>query len=379
MLLEFGARNFFSFDEGFILSLRLNKKCPETISRGKEYTKILCVKGSNGSGKTNVLKAISFVSDFCRNSFKLEPNDKIDNMPFFYNDEPSEFFIVFKIDDIEYRYELEVSNDQVITETIFQKKLRYVKVFERKLSSIVKISNQYSDLKTIKIRNNASIISTAHQYEIKSLSKIYTFFSSIISNVNIWGLKNIGQDIDSVSKLFFNNKEVFKFVIEIIKKCDLGIKDIKIMDRDDEKGKKNYFPVFYHELKNTTKMLTIHFQSSGTKALYRILALYKFALLSGGVLVLDEFDINLHPHILPLLIELFENEELNKFNSQLIFTTHNLAIMNKLGKYRTLIVNKKKNSSYVYRLDELPGDIVRNDRQISPVYESGKIGGVPKI
>ena len=42
-------------------------------------------------------------------------------------------------------------------------------------------------------------------------------------------------------------------------------------------------------------------------------------------------------------------------------------------------VNKEKNESYLYRLDEIDGDIIRNDRPLSPVYKAGKIGGVPKL
>ncbi|RLO37994.1 abortive infection protein, partial [Serratia marcescens] len=49
------------------------------------------------------------------------------------------------------------------------------------------------------------------------------------------------------------------------------------------------------------------------------------------------------------------------------------------GKYRTYLVNKEKNESYCYRLDEIKGDILRHGRLISPVYKEGKIGGVPKL
>jgi len=41
-------------------------------------------------------------------------------------------------------------------------------------------------------------------------------------------------------------------------------------------------------------------------------------------------------------------------------------------------VNKDENKSYSYRLDEIPGDMIRNDRPIEPIYRSGKIGGVPR-
>ena len=97
------------------------------------------------------------------------------------------------------------------------------------------------------------------------------------------------------------------------------------------------------------------------------------------MLVIDEFDINLHPDLLPMLVEFFESPQKNIKNSQLMFTTHNSEIMDVLSKYRTVLVNKENNESYLYRLDEIDGDIIRNDRPLSPVYNSGKIGGKPKL
>ncbi len=60
MLLKFGARNFYCFKEGIEISLELGSKCPESISRGKSVSNLLCIKGANGSGKTNALKILSF-------------------------------------------------------------------------------------------------------------------------------------------------------------------------------------------------------------------------------------------------------------------------------------------------------------------------------
>ena len=78
-------------------------------------------------------------------------------------------------------------------------------------------------------------------------------------------------------------------------------------------------------------------------------------------------------------MSLFEDSDQNPHDSQFIFTTHNENIMDQLGKYRTVLVNKKDNESFLYRLDQIPGEILRNDRKITPIYESGKIGGVPKL
>ncbi len=378
MLLEFGARNYFSFKEGFEVSLRLNNNCPESISHGKEFTNVICVKGGNASGKTNILKTLDFIGNFSVDSFRTKPDSEIMIETFFRSEDPTCFYIVFKMENIEYRYELEVTKDRILSEVLYKKVKRNTKIIERKLEKIIYTNNDYSELEMMKLRKNASLISTANQYEFKSINTVYSFFKNIITNVDNFGYHGFDPDISKISELYLNNEELFNFAIEQIKKSDVGIDKIKILNRDLDNGGKNYFPIFYHDLEGDRKALTIHYESSGTKALYKILFLYKLILNTGGVLVLDEFDVNLHPHILPRLIKLFDNGN-NKINAQLIFTTHNSKIMDELGKYRTILVSKDKNCSFAYRLDELPGDIVRNDRQISNLYNSGKLGGVPRV
>ncbi len=63
----------------------------------------------------------------------------------------------------------------------------------------------------------------------------------------------------------------------------------------------------------------------------------------------------------------------------MIFSTHNAKILDYTKKYRSVLVNKDASESYAYRLDEIPGDIIRNGRSLVSIYNSGKIGGVPRI
>jgi AAA15 family ATPase/GTPase len=125
--------------------------------------------------------------------------------------------------------------------------------------------------------------------------------------------------------------------------------------------------------------LPYYAQSLGTKTLYNTIWYYIIALEAGGILVMDEFDIDFHPHMLQSFVNYFDDAKTNKQNAQMIFSTHNTDILKYMGKYRTVILNKEDSESYGYRLDEIPGDIIRNDRSIISVYNSGKIGGIPRI
>lgn len=382
MLLEYGIKNYFTFKEGAVVKFQLPVSAPSEYMSDTQCSYVIGVKGKNGAGKTQLLKGLAFLSDFCSKSFERAPDREIDVESFYYNKNVVEFYIVFNVGEIIYTYELEAKKDRVIRETLYRKDKRKTKIIERKDKFFTLLTSDYEYLGLMKLRSNASFISISKQYEFErndTINDVYNFFSSIFSNISKFGLMPDSIDVSGVSEMYRKFPDYFEFVKGIIKECDTDVSDIKIIKyKTDEDAEDKYAPVFEHLIDGKTQPVTYYMESSGTKSLYTQLARYKIALDLGGVLCLDEFDINYHPHILPHLISLFSKEN-NKNDAQFIFTTHNNDVLDFLGKYRAYLVDKEQNESFIYRLDELPGDILRNDRSIIPVYNSGKIGGVPKI
>jgi AAA15 family ATPase/GTPase len=219
------------------------------------------------------------------------------------------------------------------------------------------------------------------QYEFNEIDFLDTFFQKIMTNVHSLGRNDeFLNDHEFVTEFYHNNNKIFKFVKDILRQSDTGIHDIKIRKRFDEETKETiYYPIFEYPVNEEDNFLTFYEQSSGVKSLYQQLFVYALALQEGGILVLDEFDINLHPDLLPMLVNFFEDKKKNTKDAQFIFSTHNSDIMDRLGKYRIVLVNKIDNESFLYRLDEISGDIIRNDRPLTPIYKSGKIGGKPRL
>ena len=380
MLLKYGAKNFYSFKEGFEITLELGAKCPASISRGASVASTLCVKGANASGKTNALKVLNFLSLFCCHSFNRKPEEKLAIASFFNNSDPIDIFCHFEIDKIVYHYDVSLTEESVAFERLTRKSKRSSIIFERENDQVVNCIKELEQLKNVKMRANASIVSTANQYEVSSISPFYNFFSSITSNVAMYGKIDISKSYRSVTKYYKENPEIMSEAIELIKRVDLGVSGIDINKSTEEDGTEYYFPIFRHDVEEVERnWLTFHSESLGTQTLYKTLPYIISTLRSGGILVLDEFDTDYHPHILRLLISLFDNDESNPNHAQILFSTHNTEILEYMSKYRTVFVNKDLSESYAYRLDEIPGDIIRNDRPISPVYNSGKIGGVPRL
>ncbi len=370
MLLEFGAYNFASFKEGFEINLREKKNSLEA------YT-LMGIKGANASGKTNVLKVPAFLSDFCTNSFNSEVDEDIIFSSFFNNNRETSIYAIFSENGIEYKYEIDLTRAKVIKESIYRKDKLIIERIDDKLTE--NTIEEFKDLKTMILRDNVSLISTAKQYGTKSIETIYHLFFKINGNVHAYGLADKFLNHESISKSYFKDKKLLDFLKEILIKTDTGISDIEIHEKINPETKKvTYYPIFVYKVDEEINYLTYYNQSSGTKTLYTHLFLYKRILQIGGILLLDELDINLHPDLIPILLNLFESKKLNPENAQLIFTTHNNEIMDRLKKSRIVLVNKEDNESYLYKLDET-GEILRNDRSISKVYNSGKLGGKPKI
>lgn len=380
MLLAYGARNCWCFKDWIDIDLRLDGYVPKEIAQGKNFSTILGFKGANASGKTNALKIFAFIADFAQNSFLYPTDSEILFDSFFLNEENSDFYVEFIIHDIEYRYECTLSKDKVINEVLFEVKNSGDHVlFKRNFNKILE-NHLYDNATKIIYRDNASFISTLHQYGVENISIIYDFFSRKTINVTYRGLRHeIDRNIPAISNSYFHNKDALIFTKNLIKKFDTGISDIEISFREDEAAEKSYFPIFSHDDAGSIKKLTIDQESSGTKALYIDLFFYYTNLKSGGVLILDEFDINLHPDILPHLIKLFTDNVTNPLSAQMLFTSHNAEILDILGKYRAYIVEKEAGESFAYRLDEPKTNILRNDRPISVPYRRHFLGGYPKI
>ena len=384
MLLGYGGKNCWCFKEWMQVDLTLKESVPADVSMNLPTTTALCFKGANAAGKTNALKVFGFIVDFARNSFNYKPESDIHFDSFFSNDEPGEFYVEFISKENFYRYEFIVSQKKVIKESLFRKwnknGARITKIFVRENNEVIK-NSLYKSNSGIIFRDNASFISTLHQYNLPEIEDIYEFFFFVSSNVSYLGLRD-GLSVNPyiIARNYATDSQMLSFVEKKIRQFDTGIEKILIKTRKDEQNNDVFYPIFIHTVESQkSEPLLYEMESSGTKALYNKLEFYYLTLKSGGVLVLDEFDINLHPDILPHLLNLFIKKENNPLNAQIIFTTHSNELMDILGRYRTYLVQKENGESFCYRLDELPAELLRNDRPISTPYRKHLIGGYPKI
>ncbi|MCL1065856.1 ATP-binding protein [Shewanella olleyana] len=388
MYKTFYVNNFCSFKESFEISFESTKLKTEKNPNGSLFA--LGIKGANGSGKTAILKSMEFLGSFIKNSVTKDKNSGTLVNSYFHNTNDTEFYVEFVSEDTEYIYELKLNSNFVNYESLS------IKVKGKALKNIFKRSSshkfsfldaEYKEFSGISLRKNASVVSHLSLFEFKAEMKELNDFLKLnhnfLSNVSyVDGMIETDTEIvdDSwISKVYHENKTTFDFMKNILVESDIGIDNIEIAETIKKDGATEYYPVFIYEIGDMKERMMLYEQSSGTKTLYRQLFLYAWTLSSGGVLILDEFDKHLHSLMLPRILELFLDPEKNTKGAQFIFTAHNTEVMDYLGKYRTLLTQKDEKESFAYKLDEISGSLVRNDRKISPLYLSGKVGGVPRI
>ncbi len=77
-----------------------------------------------------------------------------------------------------------------------------------------------------------------------------------------------------------------------------------------------------------TFFVSFNEESTGIRKLLTLIPLVVKSLRLGSILLADDLDNVLHPHLLRFILSLYQDHEKNPHNAQLIFTSHNTAILN---------------------------------------------------
>ena len=100
----------------------------------------------------------------------------------------------------------------------------------------------------------------------------------------------------------------------------------------------------------------------------------------GGTLVVDELEKEMHLMLVEYVLSRYHEKKSNTTNAQIIFTTHETALLNQeiLRRDQIYFVDKDGDdgASSLYSLADFN---VRNDMNIQKAYLLGKFGAVPSI
>lgn len=117
------------------------------------------------------------------------------------------------------------------------------------------------------------------------------------------------------------------------------------------------FSIFEDIENKTNKAIAAEiFESYGTIRFTNIFPLVIRAILTGGTLVVDEFDASIHPMALMNIINIFHNDDINRHHAQLVFNTHNPIFLNsnllRRDEIKFVERDEETNSSVLYSLSD---------------------------
>jgi AAA15 family ATPase/GTPase len=423
MLIEFSVGNYRSFKEVVTLSMvatsltakdkRIDENNVIQIDDDLRLLKSVAIYGANASGKSNLIDALNFMKWFVINSSKsTQVNDRIPVKKFKLSSEadtePSHFEMVFVLEGKIYRYGFEVNEHQVVSEWLFhvpKKKEHFL--FKRKLEKF-KMTNVFSEGKNLedKTRKNALFLSVVAQFNGKISQAILLWIGELIS---LSGLH--GKVYREITAEYFEERPYQQEIIQFIKKLDLGIETIRVQQTFVDLTKDSLPNEMPEDLKEAilrsmqdatlqapANIETVHQkydsdgnpsskelfdldddESEGTKKLFAFAGPLLEALREGNVLIVDELAACLHPLITREIIKLFNSNETNPHNAQLIVTTHDTNLLSNNIFRRDQIWFVEKNRKGITDLYSLAEYTVRNDASFNSDYIKGKYGAIPYI
>ena len=412
MLLDIEIKNLKSFKNQTIFSMEAENKIEDRnsfeVEVGKEKFELLktaVLFGGNASGKSNFTSVLSIFRYYLFNK-GIEKYNK-EGFRFGEEDKNSTIKVRNVVDDKIYEYILEINfnTKKIIKEKLYITALERKLVFERENNKIVKYDKEiFSEYEiTIGFINETltdsdSVISRIIEWRVPEEIEKYIFYIDKIK---------INNYSDDLGKYIYENKNNKKLVIEFLKKIGIIVNDIEVYREKNEFFLKNireskefqilsekeqekllsqiayiYRIYFVYEDNQKQKYkLEYYEQSAGTqKILSMFFPIYNL-LNNGGVMIIDELDITLHYSLIKEIIKMFNSVEYNRKNAQLIFTTHNLLLLD-FNLFREdqiwfLENNDVSTGTELYSLSDIEG--YKKNKYLLRDYLNGNFGGIPKL
>jgi uncharacterized protein len=418
VLIEFSVANFRSFADEQTLSMsagrfrskRIGAVLDTSSKTAPHLLRAVGIMGANGSGKSSLVLALQFMQRFVTNSAQsMQHGDRIPTTPFKLDEDlrtsPSTFSVTFLHEEVEYHYSFSVSQTEVVCERLLSrfKHSSWREVFSRTRESGDEIWNlsglpkAQAKLWRQSTRDNALFLSTAVQLNSNELTKPYEWLTECL---RIQSSEFIFSNY-LISHMIKDHAEdgCKSAILDLLRESDLGIRDVRVTEENfneeelpedmpeelrhaiiSEMKDKTFFSTQFEHRSRQFKNVLFDFDevSDGTRRIYALAGPIIATLRHDMTLVIDEIEDSLHPYIVRLIIQMFQNPEPATSSAQLIFTTHSDGLLDSglLERDQFWFAEKRRGSTELIALHDYrprKGEALRQN------YLRGRYGGVPAI
>lgn len=411
MLINFKVKNYRSIKEEVVLNLQATSDTTmqndAVFDSGKtSLLKTVAIYGPNASGKSNILKAFvvfrtMILESLLRSTLPTDLSNEYFKLSSETIEQPSSFEMTFALDGDIFRYGFEIDKKRIISELLMQNSRTLI---DRKGQAIKGNKNYLKEATTDLIEQTSEkvLFLTKLASSNGAISKKIVEF---VQNTNFISGTDRGQTLDYTFGQFINNPTMAERMKDFIVKADFGVTDImasekmvlaKEIPNIPDKFKEMLFKEDSQIAQRSMKFIHKKFdkngkevdevpldfmseESEGTQQMFALSAPVINTLEHGKVLFVDEIDASLHPVLCQYLVALFNSKKSNPKNAQLIFTTHDISLLdeNFLRRDQIYFTEKNKQSSTI--LFSLADISERKGVNFAKRYLEGRYNALPYI
>lgn len=400
MILNLEFKNYRSFKgscsfttEPTSSKAKANNLCEiETKAEGsKKALKISLIFGANASGKTNLIKFLYGFRRWVLNMDNRVGEDIVLYQPFRFDREtanvPIEFSLEFIAQKIRYKYEVSFTKTQIESESLISyPNGKQTQLYERTLlpddkeSDTIKLGASLAAYKPFNVFKNQLLLSKfLKDTPCKPITNAAKYLADMVISNGFHEDTILGEDKEMLRWLY-SHPDNKKMLVEFLAFADTGVADFQLEKRSGNVEVTSLHGLYKDGEDIGKTDLPFREESFGTRALFIIGCHILQALQSGSPFFIDEMDSGLHSYVTQLIVDIFRNERINKKNAQLIFTTHdvNLLDQNTIRKDQVWFTEKDEYGvSEIFTLSDF--DDVREDTLFAKWYLNNKFGGVPSL
>lgn len=386
MLLQFSVTNYRSVKETAIISMKASsdrtmKEVLVSPDGKKSLVPAMAIYGANAAGKSNVIHALLLMREMvCGIYAKPLKGAVLPYEPFAFVDgdtEPTTLEIIYYNDGIRYAYGFSYDRNRIINEYLYHwPNGREALVFSRNNGQYEFRENVQEQLTLAgRTSENRLYLTSSTEWNCAQTEKAYLWFRQ-----KLFPLVSSGASGETTIDAIRMGGEAKKRIVREMMVADLSIVDVVLSGTPENPIILTVHQVTDGNGSQKQYMLKLGQESAGTQCFFSRIGLWIEAMNSGAVLVVDEIEASMHPLLTRHMIEMIQDQTINKNHAQLIFTTHDTGLLDQKLLRRDQIWFAEKDGksmqTEVYALTEFSP---RKDENIARGYMQGRYGAVPFI
>jgi abortive infection protein len=347
------------------------------------------IYGPNGSGKTNLLEALHHVQSAIATLLPLGAN-VLPYMPYDAS-KPTVYSIEFIHDDMRYKYALSRNAEGIAGESLRVARKRWNTIYSRDKHGAVK------GLKGLPHVNVNELVIT--RASLMGDPQVKPVRDALTTGVKVFrvGAPSMEDAYLHIAKHLLSRRLDTTALSTLAQVADLGTTSIELCAPQRPARSTHHTPVDREAAETSLAralphLLEFHYgehaaphaalsASSGSIMWLALAAAAVDALTGGQVLVVDDLTASLHTGLGRIIIDWFTDPTVNKSGAQLIFTSHDIALMD-IGRgpirNRERIWFTEKNSAgatALYQLSEFTS--LQSGSNITKNYLEGRFEATP--